>query len=148
MAALFMQISRKFLEQVAASSISSSTIVNGSLERHFMAYFEGRDFMFCDLCGTMRTLSSTKHAQCPLCKRKRSVKGITLYVSLLQDIRRELGISIICEEKVQLQKTDAKTCEKCGHNEHTYYSRQMRSADEGATTFYVCTNCQHQFTEN
>ncbi|XP_016649663.1 PREDICTED: transcription elongation factor TFIIS-like [Prunus mume] len=75
-------------------------------------------------------------------------QGITLYVSLLQDIRRELGISIICEEKVQLQKTDAKTCEKCGHNEHTYYSRQMRSADEGATTFYACTNCQHQFTEN
>lgn len=31
-------------------------------------------------------------------------QGITLYVSLLQDIRRELGISIIREEKVQLQK--------------------------------------------
>ncbi|CAB4313534.1 unnamed protein product [Prunus armeniaca] len=70
------------------------------------------------------------------------------YTATAEDIRRELGISIIREEKVQLQKTDAKTCEKCGHNEHTYYSRQMRSADEGATTFYVCTNCQHQFTEN
>lgn len=29
-------------------------------------------------------------------------QGVTLYVSLLQDTRRELGISIICEEKVQL----------------------------------------------
>ncbi|BFG34960.1 hypothetical protein CerSpe_212340 [Prunus speciosa] len=117
-----------------------------------MAYSEGRDFMFCDLCGTMRTLSSTKHAQCPLCKRKISAKEISgrqiSYTATAEDIRRELGITIIREEKVQLQKTDAKTCEKCGHNEHTYYSRQMRSADEGATTFYVCTNCQHQFTEN
>ncbi|PQQ01066.1 DNA-directed RNA polymerase I subunit RPA12 [Prunus yedoensis var. nudiflora] len=111
-----------------------------------MEYSEGRDFMFCGLCGTMRTLSSTKHAQCPLCKQisRRQIS----YIATAEDVRRELGISIIREEKVQLQKTDAKTCEKCGHNEHTYYSRQMRSADEGATTFYVCTNCQHQFTEN
>ncbi|BFG34959.1 hypothetical protein CerSpe_212330 [Prunus speciosa] len=144
-------ISDSFRVSYAAAQ-DSSTIVNGSLEKHFMAYSEGRDFMFCDLCGTMRTLSSTKHAQCPLCKRKISAKEISgrqiSYTATAEDIRRELGITIIREEKVQLQKTDAKTCEKCGHNEHTYYSRQMRSADEGATTFYVCTNCQHQFTEN
>ncbi|CAN6539202.1 unnamed protein product [Malus baccata var. baccata] len=116
-----------------------------------MAYSHGRNFLFCDLCGSLLNLNSNKYAQCPLCKLQRNVKEISgreISYKVTADIRRDLGISIIPEEKVQLQKTDAKTCEKCGHNEHTYYSRQMRSADEGATTFYVCTNCQHQSTEN
>ncbi|TQE07570.1 hypothetical protein C1H46_006890 [Malus baccata] len=135
-----------------AVTAGATTISNGASEKHFMAYSQGRNFLFCDLCGSMLNLNSTKFAQCPLCKLKRNVKEISgreiSYKVTAEDIRRDLGISIIPEEKVQLQKTDAKTCEKCGHNEHTYYSRQMRSADEGATTFYVCTNCQHQFTEN
>ncbi|XP_018498178.1 DNA-directed RNA polymerase I subunit RPA12 isoform X2 [Pyrus x bretschneideri] len=130
----------------------ATTISNGASEKHFMAYSQGRNFLFCDLCGSLLNLNSNKYAQCPLCKLQRNVKEISgreiSYKVTAEDIRRDLGISIIPEERVQLQKTDAKTCEKCGHNEHTYYSRQMRSADEGATTFYVCTNCQHQFTEN
>ncbi|KAM0967632.1 hypothetical protein FF1_016141 [Malus domestica] len=144
-----------------APTAGATMISDGASEKHFMAYSQGRNFLFCDLCGSLLNLNSNKYAQCPLCKLQRNVKEISgREISYkvtavdnhsshrLCDIRRDLGISIIPEEKVQLQKTDAKTCEKCGHNEHTYYSRQMRSADEGATTFYVCTNCQHQFTEN
>ncbi|KAM1725226.1 hypothetical protein ACFX11_016259 [Malus domestica] len=134
-----------------APTAGATTISDGASEKHFMAYSQGRNFLFCDLCGSLLNLNSNKYAQCPLCKLQRNVKEISgreISYKVTADIRRDLGISIIPEEKVQLQKTDAKTCEKCGHNEHTYYSRQMRSADEGATTFYVCTNCQHQFTEN
>ncbi|KAM0967633.1 hypothetical protein FF1_016141 [Malus domestica] len=134
-----------------APTAGATMISDGASEKHFMAYSQGRNFLFCDLCGSLLNLNSNKYAQCPLCKLQRNVKEISgreISYKVTADIRRDLGISIIPEEKVQLQKTDAKTCEKCGHNEHTYYSRQMRSADEGATTFYVCTNCQHQFTEN
>lgn len=42
-----------------------------------------------------------------------------------QDIRRELGIDdIIEEQKMQLPKVN-KTCDKCGHGEATYYTKQV-----------------------
>ncbi|XLS71227.1 hypothetical protein HN51_028092 [Arachis hypogaea] len=47
-----------------------------------------------------------------------------------QDIRSEFRINIIDELKVQLSKVNKK-CDKCGHGEATFYTRQMRSADEG-----------------
>ncbi|KAJ7959374.1 DNA-directed RNA polymerase subunit, partial [Quillaja saponaria] len=92
-----------------------------------------------------------KFAECPLCNSKRSLKDIRgreiSYTITAEDIRRELGIVIIEEQKVQLSKVNKK-CEKCGHDEANYYTRQMRSADEGQTTFYTCTRCSHQFQEN
>ncbi|XP_020986066.1 branched-chain-amino-acid aminotransferase-like protein 2 isoform X3 [Arachis duranensis] len=49
---------------------------------------------------------------------------------LSPDIRSEFRINIIDELKVQLSKVNKK-CDKCGHGEATFYTRQMRSADEG-----------------
>ncbi|KAH7523490.1 uncharacterized protein LOC107420403 [Ziziphus jujuba] len=116
-----------------------------------MAYSHGRDFLFCNLCGTVLAFGSTKHAQCPLCKSKQKLKDIIgreiSYTVTAEDIRRELGIVLIGEEKVELSKIKRR-CEKCGHDEASYYTRQMRSADEGQTTFYTCTKCQHQFQDN
>lgn len=41
-----------------------------------MAHARGGDFMFCDLCGTMMFLYSKEHVECPLCKFKKSAKGM------------------------------------------------------------------------
>ncbi|KAL5557850.1 hypothetical protein UlMin_034061 [Ulmus minor] len=94
-----------------------------------MALSQRRDFLFCDLCGTMLDFKSAKYAQCPLCKHKRSAKDIMgkeiSYTVTAEDIRRELGISLINEEKVELSKIK-KRCEKCGHDEASYYTRQVR----------------------
>lgn len=35
-----------------------------------------------------------------------------------------------------------RTCPKCGNEKMSYATLQLRSADEGQTVFYTCTNCK------
>ncbi|XP_030541548.1 DNA-directed RNA polymerase I subunit RPA12 [Rhodamnia argentea] len=116
-----------------------------------MACSSDRRFLFCGVCGTQLALSSVKFAKCPLCNFKRSTKEIAgreiKYRVTAQDIRRELGISTFEEGKLQLA-TITRKCEKCGNDEFEYTRKQMRSADEGQTTFLTCTKCRDTITEN
>lgn len=35
-----------------------------------------------------------------------------------------------------------RVCPKCGNDKMSYATLQLRSADEGQTVFYTCTNCK------
>ncbi|KMZ58360.1 hypothetical protein ZOSMA_77G00190 [Zostera marina] len=127
-----------------------------------MAYCYNRDFMFCDVCGSQLLLNSPKYATCPnsLCNFKKSSKHIKRgeihYTITAEDIRRELKIDPFVQlttvamgaEQPQQKKVTDTPCPMCRHPKLEYYSRQMRSADEGETVFYECPNCHHKFTEN
>ncbi|XP_075711225.1 DNA-directed RNA polymerase I subunit RPA12 [Rhinoderma darwinii] len=39
-------------------------------------------------------------------------------------------------------------CNRCGCEKMVYYTRQMRSADEGQTVFYTCVQCRFQEKED
>ncbi|RLN19715.1 DNA-directed RNA polymerase I subunit RPA12-like [Panicum miliaceum] len=116
-----------------------------------MAFWQARDFLFCGVCGSLVTFDSVRSASCPLCGFKRKAKEIegkeTRYTVTAEDIRRELKIDPF-EEVLVRRPVTSKTCPKCNHSKAEYYSRQMRSVDEGETTFYECTECRHKFKEN
>lgn len=52
--------------------------------------------------------------------------------------------------KIQLYEQVDEPCPKCGHPEMSFYTMQLRSADEGSTVFYECLNkaCGHKFSLN
>ena len=49
-----------------------------------------------------------------------------------------------------LQKTRTVNCDKCGAADVSFYQLQLRSGDEGSTTFYFCQakECKHKWQEN
>ncbi|KAI4372897.1 hypothetical protein MLD38_011078 [Melastoma candidum] len=99
----------------------------------------------------MLDLKSLKYANCPLCHSRKSTKEIAgreiSYQVTAQDIRRALGISSFAEGKLKLA-TIERLCDKCGNNEFEYTRKQLRSADEGQTTFLTCTKCRDTVVEN
>ncbi|CAN6287073.1 unnamed protein product [Urochloa humidicola] len=122
-----------------------------------MAFWQARDFLFCGVCGTLLTFDSIRSASCPLCGFKRMAKEIegkeTRYTVTAEDIRRELKIEPFVtlesamQEVVVQRPVVPKPCPRCNHSEAECYTRQMRSADEGETTFYECTKCKYTFND-
>lgn len=39
-------------------------------------------------------------------------------------------------------------CPKCGNDKMSYATVQLRSADEGQTVFFTCTECKYKESEN
>eukprot|EP00928_Gymnodinium_smaydae_P089082 TRINITY_DN73083_c0_g1_i1.p1 TRINITY_DN73083_c0_g1~~TRINITY_DN73083_c0_g1_i1.p1 ORF type:complete len:202 (+),score=34.97 TRINITY_DN73083_c0_g1_i1:80-607(+) len=42
----------------------------------------------------------------------------------------------------------AMECPQCGHDRLQFWTRQLRSADEGQTTYFLCKKCGWRATEN
>ncbi|KAK6938979.1 Zinc finger, TFIIS-type [Dillenia turbinata] len=124
-----------------------------------MAHSRGLDFLFCKLCGTHLSFNSTRFAECPLCGSKRKAKEIagkeTRYTVTAEEIRRELSIEPFVKlgedtEEVIVQRavSASDVCPKCGHVGLEYYTKQLRSVDEGQTVFFQCPKCPYKTAVN
>ncbi|KAG5028422.1 hypothetical protein JHK87_011936 [Glycine soja] len=100
------------------------------------------------MCQIKYRLPAMIVTQVQLDHAKVSTKSAVLMNLESRDIRRELGMEIIEEHTVMEYSKVNNKCEKCGHVEATYYTRQMKSVDKGQATFYTCTGCGHQSQEN
>eukprot|EP00088_Acartia_fossae_P026435 TRINITY_DN27264_c0_g2_i1.p1 TRINITY_DN27264_c0_g2~~TRINITY_DN27264_c0_g2_i1.p1 ORF type:complete len:117 (-),score=3.51 TRINITY_DN27264_c0_g2_i1:268-618(-) len=103
---------------------------------------------FCFRCGALLPpFPSRGDIQCVVCK-----VGISV-----NDFKNTTVNYTVKFNKVQKPKTEVeggegpvieRTCPKCGNNQMSFATLQLRSADEGQTVFFTCTKCGFKETEN
>lgn len=109
--------------------------------------------IFCTDCGNLLPALSKKTASldCGACgksyeaKKFANLKVVTesadnAFPSALKSKRSAVKTSLANDE-VEEGAIIKEKCPECGHDEMSFYTLQLRSADEGATVFYTCTKC-------
>jgi DNA-directed RNA polymerase I subunit RPA12 len=74
----------------------------------------------------------------------------TLQNKINEDIDKMVDISkyIRKTENLLLKNTYNIKCPECKSNNIHVDQKQMRSADEGATNFYICLDCKYKWKRN
>ena len=111
--------------------------------------------IFCEHCGSIMAEPTYVGASvaCRMC-------GTTVPSSVFEAlVLHSVGVERVVEEeesseaggnrqRQQARATVQEPCPKCNHPELSYYTMQLRSADEGQTVFYECPKCGHAFSTN
>ncbi|KAI3403470.2 RPA12 [Candida oxycetoniae] len=115
--------------------------------------------IFCTYCGNLLdSHSSTSNIECQICSASYpksdfvNLQVVTkssddAFPSKLKSARSVVKTSLKKDE-LDEGATIKEKCPKCGNEEMQYHTLQLRSADEGATVFYTCTNCAYRFRTN
>ncbi|CAF1148165.1 unnamed protein product [Adineta ricciae] len=106
---------------------------------------------FCPACGTILPLpDGSSMIQCLLCRKIQDISVFhgaqsTVHVDFrsTRDERKESDAGDTVEGTMIQRK-----CPRCGNDEMAFTTRQLRSADEGQTVFYLCPKCSFQEIEN
>ncbi|XP_027732054.1 DNA-directed RNA polymerase I subunit RPA12 [Vombatus ursinus] len=111
------------------------------------------DSDFCPECGSILPLPGTLDTvTCPRCGFSIDVREFEGKVVETSVVFHKLGTTALMvseEDGPEFQgPVIDRRCSNCGHEGMAYHTRQMRSADEGQTVFYTCTNCRFQEKED
>ena len=110
--------------------------------------------IFCAQCGTL--IDEPTHVgaavACSLCG---SAVAASVFDSLVQYsesadriVEPDLEEASVGRQEQRVRAVVKEPCPKCKHPELSYYTMQLRSADEGQTVFYECAKCGHTFSTN
>ncbi|MBW01776.1 DNA-directed RNA polymerase I subunit RPA12, partial [Eschrichtius robustus] len=103
------------------------------------------DLDFCPDCGSVLPLPGAQDTvACTRCGFSINVRDFEAKVVKTSVVFHKLGTAMpmSMEEGPEFQGPVVdRRCSRCGHEGMAYHTRQMRSADEGQTVFYTCTNC-------
>ncbi|OQO09421.1 hypothetical protein B0A48_04819 [Cryoendolithus antarcticus] len=98
-----------------------------------------RATLICEVCGA-KTKGTAPHTIVTHSKPD-------AFPSSLRD-RLRTDVREVAEGEIQQDALIDVPCEKCGNPQTRYYTRQLRSADEGSTVFYTCVKCGHKWNVN
>ena len=105
---------------------------------------------YCDECESLMYITKKDGEEILICRRCGFSKSCgdevdkdsyKIGVQIRHTVKDQTEIIRDSDLKV-MPKTRAE-CPKCQHKEAEYWQLQTRSADEGMTTFYRCTNCKY-----
>lgn len=115
--------------------------------------------IFCDTCGNLLDPASSNAIVCANCSESyaaanyknlevvtRSAPGA--FPSVLKQKRSVVQVTAPNEQENEGRATIQEKCPKCGNDTMTFFTLQLRSADEGSTVFYECPRCAHKHSTN
>ena len=109
--------------------------------------------VFCTDCGNLldgATGNKSAILTCEVCGTRNKDTASTsittrskpdAFPSLLRQKRS--AVQDLNAEDVRQDAVIDEQCPQCGNKEMRYYTKQLRSADEGSTVFYSCEKCGH-----
>ncbi|KKZ60122.1 hypothetical protein EMCG_05147 [[Emmonsia] crescens] len=106
---------------------------------------------FCDDCGTILDESAEANIQCDLCGKHNTNRLSTREVVSVSNkfpsslrTRLKSNTQVLTLKDRENKRRIQQDCLKCDAKEITWSELQLRSADEGTTIFYRCTQCGHR----
>ena len=109
---------------------------------------------FCPRCGTLLGVSNEGEVACDRCGYGGSAAALPRAPVVTRssprpapEWLRELAAGAAAPRK-HARATVAEECPACHHPTLSFYTLQLRSADEGQTVFYECPACEHKYSVN
>lgn len=144
-----------------ASRKSPSKGVGGN--KNTLTTSTNKDWMFCPLTGVMLEVDPIKGtAYSPYTDYKLNLEDVShlciIKETKMSDYRKYYNLEPLVRDEVEEEDTEEagkgrhatvdEDCPKCGHRGLSFYTMQLRSADEGQTVFYTCLGCGYKFSTN
>ncbi|KAG8440111.1 hypothetical protein GDO86_006050 [Hymenochirus boettgeri] len=108
---------------------------------------------FCSDCGSVLPPPGVQDTvtclRCSHCTPVTEFLGKFVQTSVVFNKLDTIKLSNETEDSLELKgPLIDRRCSRCGFEKMAYYTRQMRSADEGQTVFYTCIKCRFQEKED
>ena len=115
--------------------------------------------IFCDSCGNLLDRTTGDTIECENCNatypaaKYKKLEIITrsapgAFPSVLKQKRSVVQVTAPPEQENDGRATIQEKCPQCGNDTMTFFTLQLRSADEGSTVFYECPRCAHKHSTN
>ncbi|KAK3154882.1 hypothetical protein QOZ80_2AG0140550 [Eleusine coracana subsp. coracana] len=106
---------------------------------------------FCPSCGTLLQIDPGTGSHrlrffCPICPYVCGIQNKIVRKAKL--VKKEVEPIFSGDDAMKLAPQTEATCPRCGHGKAYFQQRQLRSADEPMTIFYMCCECSYNWKED